>query len=458
MDEVTSDAARQEVVNAGGIACGTQDGFIHRNLDPSQQQIRLLKICAGNQANIDCDIAHFNFAELPPYRAVSYTWGPAEHTTAIDLNGLPFHVRRNLWDFLHVAEDKFPDTWLWVDALCIDQDNLEERNCQVRLMQYIFGRAEEVLSWIGLARWGFGHSDLLTMINTGLYSAYSARHEIKDDLLLQVDKNDVLLKRQIDDTRRFLKFVQHNYLAIEIFFAQSYWRRIWIIQEVRFARKHLVIYGRTTITASKLNQFITSIRNRGSWKEWHFPLTYQYAWAVLNPPSNVAEFSLSNVVLTYQKSLCTDLRDRIFGVMSLVNENVRMEIDYGISAFELYFLTLGRIAQTEWIHQSKETIRCTEELKLALGLCADDADDIDDSFARLFVDHAIRCRPRLLTLEKWLGVLEQRAKKRVTGKRPQKYCNREGHSLTESITYPPMNSSVAARIAASNARKYFDRV
>lgn len=438
MNEIASDSTGQkEVKSEGTTTCSAQDRAIHRGLDPSQQQIRLLKICAGNPSIIKCELRHFNFATLPPYRAVSYTWGDPDYTTAIVLNGFSFYVRENLWDFLHVAEDKLRDTWLWIDAMCIDQDNFVERNSQVRMMQDIFGRAEEVLSWTGFAEGGSAHSTVLRMISTGLYSTYSAAHDIDDGEPVSDDEDVVLFEKRVEDTRRFIHFAEKNQFEIEEFLSRPYWQRIWIIQEVRFARKHLVMYGRTAITASKLNQFITSIKYRGSRKVWLTSLPYQYAWAVLNPPSNVAEFSLSNVVRTYQTSLCTDLRDRVYGVMSLVNENVRMEIDYEVSAFELYFLTLGRIVQTEWIYQTKETVKCTAELKLALGL---NADDVDDSFVRLFVEHAIRYRPRLLTLENWLGFIERRAKKGITAKGSQacvleQIKIRESHSLIESESH-----------------------
>lgn len=104
MNEIASDSTGQkEVKSEGTTTCSAQDRAIHRGLDPSQQQIRLLKICAGNPSIIKCELRHFNFATLPPYRAVSYTWGDPDYTTAIVLNGFSFYVRENLWDFLHVA-------------------------------------------------------------------------------------------------------------------------------------------------------------------------------------------------------------------------------------------------------------------------------------------------------------------------------------------------------------------
>ncbi|QDS73470.1 hypothetical protein FKW77_008990 [Venturia effusa] len=429
--------------------CNTQDGFTYQSLDRARHQIRLLKICTGEPKVIACELHHFDSAKAPPYRAISYTWGTPEFSVAIALNGLSFHVRQNLWNFLHVAEYKYPNRWMWIDAICIDQDNMTERNWQVQMMQGIFGRAQEVLSWTGVAGGGRISSGLLAMIDTGFYSTYTVEHDVDKGGLLSNDRNDADFRIQGKKTRHFIEFVEDNYWAIQDFFSRAYWRRIWIIQEVRFAQKHSVMSGRTTITASKLNQFITSIKNRASWKGWERVLSYQYAWDVLNPPTDVSEFSLSNIVRTYQKSLCTDLRDRVYGIMSLVNQNVRMDIDYGISAFELYFLTLGRIAQTEWIHQTDDTRKCTEELRTALGL---NNQDIDTSFVRLFVEHCIRLRPRLLTLEKWLGYLERKAKKGVRGKTSQRSIVREGFHTIENELMAPVFGSESVDQARAQER------
>jgi hypothetical protein len=62
------------------------------------------------------------------YKALSYTWGDAASLEIIELGGKPFTVRRNLWTFLDRArKDRF-EGYLWIDALCIDQSTISERN------------------------------------------------------------------------------------------------------------------------------------------------------------------------------------------------------------------------------------------------------------------------------------------------------------------------------------------
>jgi hypothetical protein len=83
------------------------------------------------------------------YMALSYMWGEAIADHTIDLNGFPFLVRKNLWDFLDRARNEGFEEYLWIDALCIDQTRVGERNHQVGLMGKIYSHARGVIVWLG---------------------------------------------------------------------------------------------------------------------------------------------------------------------------------------------------------------------------------------------------------------------------------------------------------------------
>jgi hypothetical protein len=84
-----------------------------------------------------------------PYTALSYTWGDTIADHDINLNGTPFLVRQNLWNFLDRARNDNFEGYLWIDALCIDQTEVGERNHQVALMGEIYSHAEGVIVWLG---------------------------------------------------------------------------------------------------------------------------------------------------------------------------------------------------------------------------------------------------------------------------------------------------------------------
>ncbi|KAF2621405.1 HET-domain-containing protein, partial [Macroventuria anomochaeta] len=87
------------------------------------------------------------------YKAVSYVWGNAVKTKEILLNGKAFTVRMNLHSFLQqLIKDRSIWSCLggyWIDAICIDQTNVAERNYQVALMGKIYSRAFSVIVWLG---------------------------------------------------------------------------------------------------------------------------------------------------------------------------------------------------------------------------------------------------------------------------------------------------------------------
>jgi Heterokaryon incompatibility protein (HET) len=102
----------------------------------------------------------FKLGGAPPFAALSYTWGDPALTSTIYLDGQPFLVRPNLHAALvilrmrllldyhtHNKDDRLQ--FLWIDAICIDQENIQERSHQVNMMSSIYSSAFLVVVWLG---------------------------------------------------------------------------------------------------------------------------------------------------------------------------------------------------------------------------------------------------------------------------------------------------------------------
>ena len=123
---------------------------VYRQLDPSIQEVRLLHVSQTLQDDrIDCHLAHSALKDAK-FVVLSYRWGDEDATYEIYLEGQPFKVRRNLWEFLNVIRQQ-TGMMLWIDALCINQADTNERSQQVQIMGDIFRSANMVLSWLGPA-------------------------------------------------------------------------------------------------------------------------------------------------------------------------------------------------------------------------------------------------------------------------------------------------------------------
>jgi hypothetical protein len=102
--------------------------------------------------------------------ALSYEWGtPSADHYAILLNGREFVVRDNLLVALTQFRYDAKDTPIWIDAICINQENIQERNDQVTKMGYIFQCASVVYAWAGLTKDG---SDIAIQLAHDLFNIH----------------------------------------------------------------------------------------------------------------------------------------------------------------------------------------------------------------------------------------------------------------------------------------------
>jgi hypothetical protein len=172
-----------------------QDNFEYNPLDLESRSIRLLQIIPAQDAKeqIQCKLRLASTVER--YTCLSYVWGNLEKGQWILVNDCRLWVRQNLYDFLASAR-KMPDLtcpshWIWIDAICIDQSNLTERERQVQQMGRIYAGAEEVISWLGM-NWKIaamlitypGQDNTLTQLHAYRDSPYWNRAWITQEFVL----------------------------------------------------------------------------------------------------------------------------------------------------------------------------------------------------------------------------------------------------------------------------------
>jgi hypothetical protein len=127
-------------------------------LDEASQEIRLLELLPGDH---DSDlVVNLHVKELQQglqYTTLSYVWGKERCPHPVQVNGKHLMIGRNLDCALRHIRDNTTDllsgtTMLWVDALCIDQTDVQERSQQVRLMGQIYASAIDMVIWLGPER------------------------------------------------------------------------------------------------------------------------------------------------------------------------------------------------------------------------------------------------------------------------------------------------------------------
>lgn len=205
----------------------------HIAIDLIPGRIRLLRVLpdVSDHGHVQCQI--WNDTTDAKYTCLSYTWGPEHKKKDILVNGKLFQCRENLWDFLNTARERHDTTTkaFWIDAVCINQSNVFERNHQVSQMGHIYSSAASVLMWLGRSEDIARFLDFMQSMVATLSGSYD---------LKQVRKYWYQHKS---------RQTQSDWYA---FLTCSYWTRAWITQEVLLSKEARVLAGNTEIGINEL--------------------------------------------------------------------------------------------------------------------------------------------------------------------------------------------------------------
>jgi hypothetical protein len=120
-------------------------------LDVSRNEIRLaiLKPSCSIKVKVSCTLVHCSLDSEAPFEALSYTWGDASSKRLVLLNGRKFLLTENLDTTLYHLKYIQNKKIIWINTLCINQDDILERNQQVTKMQNMYRKAIKVIVWLG---------------------------------------------------------------------------------------------------------------------------------------------------------------------------------------------------------------------------------------------------------------------------------------------------------------------
>jgi len=119
---------------------------------PGSRSTRVLYIEAGafdDEIRCQIDVIDLDDEQALEYEALSYVWGPAEPRHWLQISGVEKSVTENLATAIRWLRREDAPVLTWIDALCINQDDLDERAQQVRLMRDIYSKAYSTILWLG---------------------------------------------------------------------------------------------------------------------------------------------------------------------------------------------------------------------------------------------------------------------------------------------------------------------
>jgi len=227
---------------------------------------------------IICHLSPANLDTLPDYHALSYQWSKNTSFAGITCGNASFEVTGNLAAALRALRTLASPRILWVDAVCINQKDNNEKSKQIPLMRDIYACARSVLIWLGPSfpgvKTAFEILPYLTFVGVERHSTGKPDTEKIEDILagrmekrpehgsiIQTRENyifvshdrDSLLRHTLErhpelDDDAIFKFDDDNaWRAIDTLFGDSYFERSWIIQEVAVAEAAHVVCGAYTM-------------------------------------------------------------------------------------------------------------------------------------------------------------------------------------------------------------------
>ncbi|KAJ4392292.1 hypothetical protein N0V93_005917 [Gnomoniopsis smithogilvyi] len=283
----------------------------------SDDSIRVISLhpAATRQAALRCSIVHYErCVELSRadnsrhYSAVSYAWGEPNFTEILTVSpaidesmkgnsvnaesgDTYLRITPNVDALLRAFRKAHKPVYLWVDAICLNQDDDAEKTHQVPLMGEIYAMAKKVLVWLGN-----DDSDSRGATAFGLI-------------------------RQLNHTYTELNETEEH--ALTQLLERSWFTRRWIIQEVSLARRSVLCWGQASIDLSWLMRILPEI-TKGFARELYAPRLLQMVIG-----NSTGDFDLLSALWELDRSECSDPQDRVAALMGLVAPDQRFQVNYG---------------------------------------------------------------------------------------------------------------------------------
>lgn len=204
---------------------------------PHQRAIRLLRIKSGTgKEGIQITLETFDLDSNTQFKGLSYVWGDDTSPCEIICNGHRTPIRRNLWGvLLQLQKQKF-DCRLWVDAICINQKDEEEKSFQVAMMRDIYKRAAKVIFWLG-------EQERYDEDAVNLMRSFSRRYPHESDL----ERNRVKILEEMS-----LSSFDCGWAGWASLFSRPWFGRVWIVQEFSNAKNSVFMSGALEIPTQLL--------------------------------------------------------------------------------------------------------------------------------------------------------------------------------------------------------------
>lgn len=264
------------------------------------------------------------------YEALSYTWGTEPPSAFLIVEGATrtkMPVRPNLLGALKQLRDPERPRNLWIDAICINQDDNVEKSVQVGRMADIYRLAHRVVVWLG-------PEDADSKLALSALREIGRQYEVTVDGYLLPSPDATNPEWCVATT--VLPFDKRTWVAVTKLLERVWFERLWVIQEFQLGNsRSLVQCGEDTIPFPLFRGGVSCVFYRRPVPPGISKVTVRWAHRVVSPWNR---YNFWNILSAAQSRKCADPRDTIYGILSLLPKRLAAEIrpDYTKNAVEVF--------------------------------------------------------------------------------------------------------------------------
>jgi hypothetical protein len=316
----------------------------------------------SSPGGIQIKLSIVRLKDNPVYEALSYTWGSingdASLCSTVNCDGDQIKVTKNCEDALGRLRRDDGEPVLWVDAICIDQRNEEEKAHQVAFMGSIYQHASRAIIWLGDASDILDEEtrlpvsdlffDYLTPMAAEIHQSKFDGDFPRDDPLTSPLYKELTSQAADYVTNGHLTPLVQGFLDVVL---RPWWERVWVVQEAALAKSATVICGEKSADYSELYDLWYTCQSDITHESG---LTYSllegykhHMMAILHVKiyrSIGPARALQEVLDRCRRLRSTDKRDHIFAMFDMFGEfKFKLPLpDYSKSTPEVFADMMGR--------------------------------------------------------------------------------------------------------------------
>ncbi|KAI0420321.1 heterokaryon incompatibility protein-domain-containing protein [Xylaria grammica] len=298
---------------------------------------RLMHLSPGTGTNtLECTLSIIDVANSPlQYEALSYVWGTEKAQKPIKCYGYDIPITLNLQHALLALRHPTLVRPLWVDAICINQQDIDERARQVAYMRLVYQHASRVVVWLGpespVTRGGLARARELCEYRAVLLAS---SHESGDPAAPPAHRNiqadRMILESLIAETGSAEAGARSLHGLIQLL-ETTYFERVWCIQEVVASKDCICKSGDVEFNFYDLLSLAGLIVElRGPQKPYSslrfWSQVYQQRNRQWDPHALRVEASVGSmlqVLMNMRNFQATDPRDRLFAIFGISDEGLQ---------------------------------------------------------------------------------------------------------------------------------------